>query len=229
MSDWRQAVRFGFATGSYAWLKADFLSSQKLVAAILWQKKSIMQVLVANILMRISIVKIVCECFLLWQESRLNYLTLYTKIIGLIGRHIKDVNQGVACGVLESWLANCCKLLFFFGLHWMRVRFALELRGSAWNLFSISEGCWLLAVGAGFRRGFLGMVGGLSSLGCWRRHPEVKTGVDHYDLQTLDICIFPSRINLVLTVGSGWLIPQGLGIADCYWGCLMGLVLVARA
>ena len=45
-------------------LKANFLSSQKLLAAILLQKKSIMQVLAANILMRISIVKIVCECFL---------------------------------------------------------------------------------------------------------------------------------------------------------------------
>ena len=34
------------------------------------QKKSIMQVLKANILMGISIVKIVCECFLSWQENR---------------------------------------------------------------------------------------------------------------------------------------------------------------
>ena len=48
----------------FLFVKADFLSSQKLLAAILLQKKSIMQVLVANILMRISIVKIVCECFL---------------------------------------------------------------------------------------------------------------------------------------------------------------------
>ena len=45
-------------------IKADFPSSQKLLAAILLQKKSIMQVLAANILMRISIVKIVSECFL---------------------------------------------------------------------------------------------------------------------------------------------------------------------
>ena len=33
------------------------------------QKKSIMQTLAANMLMWISIVKIVCECFLPWQES----------------------------------------------------------------------------------------------------------------------------------------------------------------
>ena len=45
-------------------LRANFLSSQKLLAAIILQKKSIMQVLAANILMRISIVEIVCECFL---------------------------------------------------------------------------------------------------------------------------------------------------------------------
>ena len=50
--------------------RADILSSQKLLAAILLQKKSVMQVLAANILMRISIVTIFCECFLPWQESR---------------------------------------------------------------------------------------------------------------------------------------------------------------
>ena len=57
-------------------IRADFLSSQKLLTAMLLQKKSIMQVLAANILMRISIVKIVCECFLPWQESRLKTPTL---------------------------------------------------------------------------------------------------------------------------------------------------------
>ena len=46
------------------WLRADFQSLQKLLAVILLQKNSIMQELAANILMRISIVKIVCECFL---------------------------------------------------------------------------------------------------------------------------------------------------------------------
>ena len=40
------------------------LSSENLFAAILSQKKSIMQVLTANILMRISIITIICECFL---------------------------------------------------------------------------------------------------------------------------------------------------------------------
>ena len=45
-------------------VKADFVSSQKLLAAILLQKKSVMQVLAANILMRSFIVKIVCKCFL---------------------------------------------------------------------------------------------------------------------------------------------------------------------
>ena len=42
----------------------DFLSLQKLLAAILLQKKSIMQELAANILMIISHVKIVGERFL---------------------------------------------------------------------------------------------------------------------------------------------------------------------
>ena len=45
-------------------LRADFLSSQKLLAAILLQKESIMKVLAANSLMILSIVRIVCECFL---------------------------------------------------------------------------------------------------------------------------------------------------------------------
>ena len=44
--------------------KADFLSSQNLLAAILLQKKSIMQELAANILMRIPIVEILGECLL---------------------------------------------------------------------------------------------------------------------------------------------------------------------
>ena len=84
----------------------------------------------------------------------------------------------------------------------------------------------MLAAGTGFCWGSLGIVGGLSSRGCWQRHLGVKTGVDHYDLHTLDIYILPSSI-LVLTLGFGWLIP--LGIAECSWGCLMGLVLVACA
>ena len=45
-------------------LRANFLSSQKLLAAILLQKRSIMQMLGANILVIISIVNIVSECFL---------------------------------------------------------------------------------------------------------------------------------------------------------------------
>ena len=51
-------------------LRGDFLSSQKLLAAILLQKKSVTQLLATNIFMRIYIVKIVCECFLPLQESR---------------------------------------------------------------------------------------------------------------------------------------------------------------
>ena len=69
----------------------------------------------------------------------------------------------------------------------------------------------------------LWLVGGLSLLGCWHRHLGVKTGVGHYDLQTLNIYIFLSSIILVLTLGSEWLMPLGLVIADCSWGCLMGL------
>ena len=54
-------------------VRADFLSWQKLLAAILLQKKSIVRVLATNILMRIFNVKIVCKCFLPLQESQLNY------------------------------------------------------------------------------------------------------------------------------------------------------------
>ena len=82
------------------------------------------------------------------------------------------------------------------------------------------DGCWLLALA--FVR-VLWVVDGLSPLGCWHRRPGVKTGVDHYDLQTLNIYIFPSSIILVLTLGSRWLIPLELVITDCSWGCLMGL------
>ena len=46
----------------------DFLSSQELLAAVLLQKKLTMQELPANILMIISIVEIVCECFLPLQK-----------------------------------------------------------------------------------------------------------------------------------------------------------------
>ena len=82
------------------------------------------------------------------------------------------------------------------------------------------DGCWLLTLTS---IGVLWVVGGLSLPGCWHRHPGVKTGVDHYDLQSLNIYIFLSSIILVLTLGSGWLIPLGLVIADCSWGCLIGL------
>ena len=52
-------------------LGADFLSSQKLLAAMFLQKKSMMQLLPANIAREISIVIIVCECFPPRQENRL--------------------------------------------------------------------------------------------------------------------------------------------------------------
>ena len=45
-------------------LKGNFLSNQKLLQALFLQKKSIMQTFAANMLIRISIMKIVCECFL---------------------------------------------------------------------------------------------------------------------------------------------------------------------
>ena len=37
------------------------------------------------------------------------------------------------------------------------------------------------------------------------------------------IYLFLSSIILLLTLGSGWLIRLGLVIADCSWGCLIGL------
>ena len=85
--------------------------------------------------------------------------------------------------------------------------------------------CWLLVLAS---VGFLWVVGDLSSVGCWQRHPGVKTEVDHYDLKTLDIYIFQSSIILVLALGSEWWILLRIRIADCSWGCLMGVVLVAR-
>ena len=48
----------------FAGLMEDFLSNQKLLPAMFLQKKSIMQALTANVLMGISIVKIVRQCFL---------------------------------------------------------------------------------------------------------------------------------------------------------------------
>ena len=48
----------------------DFLLWQKLLAAIFLPNKSVMQFLIANISMRISIVKTVFEFFLPWQENR---------------------------------------------------------------------------------------------------------------------------------------------------------------
>ena len=47
------------------------MSSQKLLAALFSRKKSIMEVLAANISMGISIVKIVCECFLPLEKTGL--------------------------------------------------------------------------------------------------------------------------------------------------------------
>ena len=55
-------------------LRADFLLSQKLLAAILLQKKSIMKVLAANSLMILSIVRIVCDCFCHDRKASLKYL-----------------------------------------------------------------------------------------------------------------------------------------------------------
>ena len=80
----------------------------------------------------------------------------------------------------------------------------------------------MLATDTDFRWGSLGGWWSLAA-GCWHRHPGVKTGVDHYDLQSLNIYIFLFSIILVLTLGSEWLIPLGLVIADCSWGFLMGL------
>ena len=55
------------------------------------------------------------------------------------------------------------------------------------------------------------MVGDLSSLRCRQRHPGVKTGVDHYDLQNFGYLHIPiqhyscldSRIWTVDTSGAG--------------------------
>ena len=67
-----QLLAFRNAVEMVSRLRADFLSSQKVLAAILLQKKSIMQVLAANILMRLSIVRIVCECFAMTGKSTQN-------------------------------------------------------------------------------------------------------------------------------------------------------------
>ena len=96
--------------------------------------------------------------------------------------------------MLKSWLANHCKLLFFF--EWGS--------GSRWNQevllgSCLYDGYWLLALAS---VGVLCVVRGLSPLECLHRHQGVKTGVDRYDLQTLNIYIFPSII-LVLTLGPG--------------------------
>ena len=63
-------LAFGNTLKLVSKLRADLLSSQKLLAAKRLQKQSIMQVLATNILMTLSIVRIVCECFLPRQESR---------------------------------------------------------------------------------------------------------------------------------------------------------------
>ena len=83
---------------------------------------------------------------------------------------------------------------------------------------------------AGFRWSSLGgswsLVSGVLADASWSQDwsgPFIMT------YKTLNIYIFPSSIILVLTLGSRWLIPMGLGTADCSWRCLIGLVLVARA
>ena len=85
----------------------------------------------------------------------------------------------------------------------------------------------MLATNIDFHWGSLGgwwsLAAGVLALGILH---GVKTGVDHCDSQSLNIYIFLSSIILVLTLGSlesGWLIPLGLVIADCSWGCLTGL------
>ena len=87
----------------------------------------------------------------------------------------------------------------------------------------------MFAAGAGFRQGSLGIVGGLLSLGCWQRHPGVKAGVDHHDLQNFGYLHIPiqhySRLDCRI-----WMVDtSGAGVADCSSGCLTGLVLVALA
>ena len=55
-------------------LRADFLSLQKLLAAILLQKKSIMKVLAANSLMILSIVRMSVIVFCHGWKAGLKYL-----------------------------------------------------------------------------------------------------------------------------------------------------------
>ena len=55
-------------------LRADFLSLQKLLAAILLQKKSIMKVLAANSLMILSIVRMSVIVFCHGRKAGLKYL-----------------------------------------------------------------------------------------------------------------------------------------------------------
>ena len=67
-----------------------------------------------------------------------------------------------------------------------------------------------------------GSLGGWWSLAngvlAYSRHPGVKTGVDHYDLQSLNIYLhIPFQYYSCLDTRSGWLIPLGLVIADCSW------------
>ena len=76
----------------------------------------------------------------------------------------------------------------------------------------------MLAVGAGFHRGSLGAVGGLSSLGFWQRHPRVKTGVDHHDLLNFGCLLTPIQHYSCLE-SRIWMIGAGdcllfLGMSD---------------
>ena len=113
-------------------------------------------------------------------------------------------NKGVAGGVLESWLANYCELFFLASLSGGQVRF--RIRGFCLDS-RLYDGCWLLILTS---TGVLLVVGGLLPLGCWHRHPGVKTGVDHYDIQSLNIHIpfqhyscLDSRVWMVDTSGAG--------------------------
>ena len=57
-------------------LRGDFLSYERLLPDMFVQKKSILQTLAANMLIWISIVTIVCQYFLPWQENLPNALFL---------------------------------------------------------------------------------------------------------------------------------------------------------
>ena len=108
--------------------------------------------------------------------------------------------------MLESWLANYCKLFFLASLSGGQVHFGI--RGFCLDSCLYNE-CWLLILTS---TGVLWVVGGLLPMGCWHRHPGVKTGVNHYDLQSLNIYLhipfqhhscLDSRVWMVDTSGAG--------------------------